>query len=176
MVINLFFSTHKGLKIIVAKLITDFEWNNKITQQIIDTYPSVFIPLSIKANFLTTSGGKNSILTVFGPLIANPNQHQIQFFDLTDLNVVNSELQPFSVIDLPSPLNQADIVNLDWHPEFNESLFIAILSTGALISVGVNLPKKQSRILCILAQNDAKITCASWSPKGKQFVIGKGNY
>lgn len=138
----------------------EFEWSPKIQNQILDTYNSVLIPLSIKPTYLTICGGKSGVLVVSGALNSNPNQTQIQFFDLTDLNAVNSDLKPFATIE-----TNADIIGLDWHPEFNESLFIAVLSSGALISVGVNLPKKQARILWTLTQSE-KITCASWSPKG----------
>lgn len=166
---------------IVVPLVLDFEWNNKIQNQVLDSYGSVSIPLSIKPRFLSICGGQGSVLAVSGPVNPEKNQSQpidanqlnrIQLFDLTDLNAVNQDLKPFATIDLPTG---SDLIDLDWHPEFNESLFVAVLSTGELISVGVNLPQRSARILCTLRQPNARITCASWSPKGKQFVIGKGN-
>lgn len=152
-------------------MVVDFEWNSRIQNEVLENYGSVIIPLSIRPRYLTICGGEGSILVVSGPLKVNQNQTEIQFFDLTDLNAVNGNLKPFAVIDLVS---NAEIIDLDWHPEFNESLFAAVLSTGELISVGVNLAEKRAQILFQLNQNE-KITCVSWSPKGKQIVIGKEN-
>ena len=177
----LFHALLTALKVIVVPLVLDFEWNSKIQNQVLETYGSVNIPLSIKPRYLSICGGQGSVLAVSGPVNAekyqiqslNPNQlNQIQLFDLTDLNAVNQDLKPFATIDLPT---NSDIIDLDWHPEFNESLFLAVLSSGELISVGANLPKRSARILATLTQPNGRITCASWSPKGKQFVIGKEN-
>lgn len=162
-------SSPTALKVIVVPLVVDYEWSSKAQNQVLENYGSVTIPLSIKPRYLSICGGQGSILAVSGIDVNQLNR--ILLFDLTDLNAVNQDLKPFATVDLPTA---SDIIDLDWHPEFNESLFLAVLSTGELISVGVNLSKRSARILCTLSQN-AQVTCASWSPKGKQFVIGKKN-
>ena len=138
----------------------------------LDKYPNIEIPLVFEPHFLSVSGGESSVLVVCG-------QHQqrllIACFDLSDLGAVNGSTVPFSYIQLDSKQSEdGRVLSLEWHPEFNESLFLAVLSNGTMISVGVNLRAKSAQLLTSLRYNE-QITCVSWSPKGKQFVIGKEN-
>ena len=161
-----FLTVIKGIKL---STILDFEWSKSIINQALDNYPCFNIEVDFFPTFLSINGGSNNILVASGQDSANVLR--IEFFDVSLI------LQNFlnSINRLETGLNgNVNICSLDWHPEFSESLFVAALTNGSLISVGIDIKSKGVQILSHLLE-PSKLTCVSWSPKGKQLVIGSEN-
>ncbi|RWS08127.1 nuclear pore complex protein nup214-like protein [Dinothrombium tinctorium] len=160
-----------SVKIIKESDLLNFEWSKNVINQVVDNYPHSTLNLDFTPFLLSTSGGNNNILAIFG--YRSDNTLQIQFFDIN--SIANNDLNAFARLNLPENLSRGQrVTSIDWHPEFNESLFVASLTSGVLISVGINLEAKNAQILAQYLMN-SKVTSVSWSPKGKQLVVGKAN-
>lgn len=148
----------------------DFEWSPKVINQIADSYPYVDIQLPFSPSLLSVSGGNNDILLVFGHNSVNNLCGEIYLVS----QILANNFNPISVLDF-SPFNGGKkIKQVSWHPEFADTLFAAVTENGSLICIGIDYQTKGVQILSHYNEYN-KMTCLSWSPKGKQLVIGFEN-
>jgi hypothetical protein len=169
---NYFKFNNQALRFLTVPCILDFTWSKNVINQVLDNFPSIFVQLPFDPHYLSVSGASGSVLIVCG---VQQQRLRILCFDISDLTAVNANMQPFATIALDTKVSTDTLVQtLDWHPEYSESLVLIVLSNGALLSIGVNLGNKSAQLLATLHYQE-RITSVSWSPKGKQFVLGKEN-
>lgn len=170
--LNLHLFMFLALRFLTVPCILDFAWSKNIINRVLDDFPSIFVKLPFDPHYLSVSGASGSILIVCGL----QQQHlRILCFDISDLNAVNADMQPFATIALDGKVSDHSLIqSMDWHPEYSESLLLIVLSNGSLLSIGVNLANRSAQLLTTLVYHE-RITAVSWSPKGKQFVLGKEN-
>ncbi|XP_015786627.1 nuclear pore complex protein Nup214 isoform X1 [Tetranychus urticae] len=167
----IFAAYENAFKVIKISTLLDFEWSKNVVNQIVDSYPSIEIRLSFKPFLLSVSGGSNNLLLVLGQNSSNNLSGDIYYIP----NLLANDPNPINRIAFPSSISSnVHIKSVAWHPEFSETLFAAALSDGALVTIGIDNQTKGIQILSHYTDS-FKFTCVSWSPKGKQLVVGGDN-
>lgn len=166
----------KRVEVLDEAFIFDFQWSKSVINQVVNAALASVLVVNFKPTFLSVSRGSNNILLVAGT--SHPNILEMCFFDVSLIAQTKNtpqQIPPFASLSIPPSGSGAKrITCLEWHPEFNESLIAFTCEDGSLITVGVDLSANKAVKISELI-NNPYFTCVSWSPKGKQLLVGRSN-
>ncbi|XP_023241525.1 nuclear pore complex protein 14-like isoform X2 [Centruroides sculpturatus] len=160
----IFVGCEQGFKVLKLDDVLNLNSDTETLKQEAVEYPCQHVTLDSSPVLLNLSCDD---MTVVACILKDESYHA-KFFDITSFSNASIIAEPFTSVRLTSTPN-VFIRDMIWNPKVAE-MFAVCLSDGT-VSV-YELHETSLKIVATLPST-IKATALSWSPKGKQIVIGK---